>query len=280
MTELQTVLRGLAFGESPRWHDGRLFVSDWGAHEVLAIEPDGSSRVAASVASFPLCLDFAVDGRMLLVSSSDRAVLRQEADGSLSRYADLSGHSEHPWNDIVVDGRGNAYVNTIGFDFPAGDFGPGTVVLVTPDGAVREVADGLAFPNGMAVLSDGATLVVAESYAHRLTAFDIADDGSLVNRRVWAEVGEHSPDGICADSDDAIWYADVASRRCVRVTEGGAVLASIELDRGCFACVLGGSDRRTLYMVTNLWGGTGFDPAARNSVVLATRVEVAGAGHP
>ena len=185
---MKPVLEGLVFGESPRWHDDRLWVSDWGVGRVFSVAAGEEPRLEAEVASFPLCFDFLPDGRLLLVSSADRAVLRRESGGSLVRHADLAPVSTKPWNDIVVDGRGNAYVNTIGFDFPGGDVAPGTVVLVTPDGTVEPVADGLAFPNGMAVTADGATLLVAESYAEQLTAYTIADDGTLTDRRV---LGRH-----------------------------------------------------------------------------------------
>ena len=154
-----------------------------------------------------------------------------------------------------MDGRGNAYVNNIGFDFPGGEFAPGTIALVTPDGSARQVADGVAFPNGMAVTPDNSTLIVAESYGNKLTAFDIAADGSLSNRRVWADLGDGVPDGICLDAENAVWYADVPNKRCVRVREGGEVLQTIELDRGCFACMLGGADGRTLFMMATEWRG-------------------------
>src|SRR5262249_32103542 len=160
------------------------------------------------------------------------------------------------WNDIVVDGRGNAYVNAAGFNPMAGDaFKPGFVALVAVDGSVRRVADDIAFPNGMAVTPDNSTLIVADSYRHSLVAFDIGVDGGLSNRRVWADLGEGTPDGICVDAQDAVWYADVPSQRCVRVAEGGTVLQVVELDRGCFACALGGPDRMTLFMVAAEWRG-------------------------
>jgi len=165
------------------------------------------------------------------VDSAHRRLLRREPDGSLVQHADLSGVSEKPWNDIVVDDRGNAYVNTIGFDFPGDMFAPGLVVLVTPEGNAGQVADDLAFPNGMAISPDGATLVVAESYANRLTAYDIGSDGGLGNRRVWAETPGDHPDGICLDAEGAVWYADVGNRHCVRVREGGEVLAAVDPDR-------------------------------------------------
>ena len=177
-------MEGIVFGESPRWHDGRVWFSDWGAGQVIALDTGGGHEVVATVQSFPMCIDFLPDGRLLVVDSARRRVLRREPDGSLVQHANLSGVSEKPWNDIVVDGKGNAYVNTIGFDFPGGEFAPGLIVLVTPAGDVIQVAGDLAFPNGMAISPDGTTLVVAESYANRLTAYDIGSDGGLGNRRV------------------------------------------------------------------------------------------------
>jgi sugar lactone lactonase YvrE len=237
------------FGESPRWHEGRLWVSDWGAHQVIALNADGSREVAATVASFPMCIDFLPDGRLLVVDSARRRLLRREADGALAVHADLSGVSEKPWNDIVADGRGNVYVNSIGFDFPGGEFAPGLIVLVTPDGAVREVARGLAFPNGMAITMDGTALIVAESYANQLTAYDIRGDGSLAGRHMWAVTPGDHPDGICLDAEGAVWYADVATGRCARVREGGEVLDSVSLDRGAFSCALSGGNNPRLFVV-------------------------------
>jgi sugar lactone lactonase YvrE len=252
---LQILMTGLAFPESPRWHDDRLWVSDWGAHEVIAVDLEGKSEVVARVPSFPMCIDFLPDGRLLIVSASDGLLLRREPDGSVVTHAELRGLADHPWNDIVVDGRGNAYVNNIGFDFPGGEAAPGIVALVTPDGSARQVADGVAFPNGMVVTPDNSTLIVAESYGNKLTAFDIGADGSLSNGRLWADLDGY-PDGICLDVDGAIWYGDVPNKRCVRVREGGEVLQSIHLDRGCFACMLGGAHGRTLFLIANEWGDT------------------------
>jgi sugar lactone lactonase YvrE len=249
MAEPRVVMTGVALGESPRWHDGRLWFADWGAREVIALATNGASEVMVHAPSMPFCIDWLPDGRLLLVSGRDGLLLAQEPDGSLATYADLTGISRHPWNDIVVDGRGNTYVNTIGFEFPGGQFAPGFVALVTPDGMVRQVADGLAFPNGMAVTPDNKTLIVAESYGERLTAFDIAGDGSLSHRRVWASMPGDHPDGICLDAEGATWYADVGSSHCVRVREGGEIVQTVPLDRGCFACMLGGADRITLYVV-------------------------------
>ena len=249
MAEPRILMTGVALGESPRWHDGRLWFSDWGAQEVIALAPDGASEVMVRVPSFPFCIDWLPDGRLLGVSGREGLLLRREPDGALATYADLTGISRHPWNDIVVDERGNTYVNTIGFDFPGGQFAPGYVALVTPDGAVRQVAEGLSFPNGKAVTPDNKTLIVAESYGECLTAFDIADDGSLSNRRIWVSTPGDHPDGICLDAEGVVWYADVGSSHCVRVREGGEVLETVALDRGCFACMLGGADGKTLYVV-------------------------------
>jgi len=280
MPEVHTLLTGLAFGESPRWHDGRLWFSNWVAQEIVAVDLEGKSEVIARVPfpSFPFSIDWLPDGRLLLVSASDRPLLRREPDGELVTHAILS----RGWNEIVVDGRGNAYINGVGFDLLAGEaFAPGIIVLVTPDGSARRVADGIAFPNGMAVTPDNQTLIVAESYARRLTAFDIEEDGSLSNRRVWADLGDGVPDGICLDAEGAVWYGDVPNKRCVRVREGGEVLQTIDLDRGCFACMLGGVDNRTLFMMAAQWGGpAAMAEAPRTGQVLTAQALAPHAGWP
>jgi sugar lactone lactonase YvrE len=281
VSELQTLMTGIAFGESPRWHDDRLWFSDWGAQEIIAVDLEGESEVIVRVPSFPFCIDFLPDGRLLIVSASDRLLLRREPDGPLVTHADLSTLSEHPWNDIVVDARGNAYIGNIGFDFPEAEFAPGTLALVTPDGSARQVADGVAFPNGIVVTPDNSTLIVAESYANRLTAFDITADGSLSNRRMWAELGGGVPDGICLDAEGAVWYGDVPNKRCVRVREGGEVLQTIALDRGCFACMLGGPDGKTLFMVAQEWSGMeSTAEEERTGQLLTSPAPAAGAGWP
>ena len=203
--------------------------------------------------------------------------MRIENDGSVERVADLAPFGTHPWNDIVVDGRGNAYINNLGFRYPAEEYSPGSIVMVGGDGSIKHVADGLAFPNGMAVTPDNTTLIVAESYGKRLAAFDIEADGSLSNRRTWADVEGH-PDGICLDASGAVWYADVPNQRCVRVMEGGKVLDVVELDQGCFACMLGGQDRRNLFMLTNQWNDDGVsEPSGRD---LSIEASVPGVGWP
>jgi sugar lactone lactonase YvrE len=261
-------MSGIAFGESPRWHEGRLWFSDWGAEELIAVDAEGSSEVILRVQSFPFCIDWLPDGRLLIVHSRDRLLLRREPDGSLATHADL-GRLGEGWNEIVVDGRGNAYVNG------------GTVALVTPDGSARQVADDIAFGNGMAVTPDNSTLIVAESYGKRLTAFDIGADGGLSNRRVWADLGDGVPDGICLDAEGAAWYADVPNKRCVRVREGGEVLQTVAVDRGCFACMLGGSDGRTLFVVAREWHGmTNISGGMGTGQVLTVGATAAGAGWP
>jgi len=281
MPELQLLMTGLIFPESPRWHGDRLWLADWGAQELIAVDLQGQSEVITQVPSFPFSIDWLPDGRLLIVSATNGLLLRQEQDRSLVTHADLNSLANHPWNEIVVDGRGNAYVNNIGFDFPEGEFATGIIALVTPDGPARQVADGVAFPNGMIVTPDNGTLILAESYGGRLTAFDIAPDGSLENRRVWAELDGGAPDGICLDAKGAIWYGDVPNQRCVRVGEGGEVLQTIKLDRGCFACMLGGADKQTLFLIANEWGGPeSMGGGAAMGQVLTTAAPAPGVGWP
>lgn len=282
MSEPRVLLSGLMFGESPRWHDGRVWLSDMGANELIAVDLDGRKELVAAVPAMPMGSGWLPDGRMLIVSSRDGRLLRRDPDGSLATHADLASLSPHPWSDMVVDGRGNAYVGSIGFDFPGGEFAPGILAMVAPDGSARQVADDVAFPNGVAVTPDNRTLILAETYAHRLTGFDVEADGGLSNRRVWADLGEAYPDGICLDAEGAVWYADVPNQHCVRVREGGEVLQTVEFDRGCFACILGGQDGRTLFVTAARYGdedGTAGEPP-RSGQVLAVPAPVPGAGWP
>lgn len=279
MDDVRILLDGVRFGESPRWHGGRLWFSDWGTGEIVAVDLAGHREVVHRMSTFPFSLDRLPDGRLLVLSAS--GIQRQEADGSLVPHADLT-HLADGWNEIVVDGRGNAYVNEVGFDLMGGaEPCSGTVAIVTPDGAARQVADDVWFPNGMAVTEDGSTLIVAESYRNRLTAFDIDRDGDLSHRRVWAETADDHPDGICLDAEGACWYADVGNRRCVRVREGGEVLRTVTVDRGCFACALGGPDGRTLFVVVQEWqGAQGMEQAEPTGQVLTVAVDIPHAGHP
>jgi sugar lactone lactonase YvrE len=277
MAELRAVLSDLVLVESPRWHDDRLVFSDWGTGEIVVLESDGNRRTLGRVeGGMPFCLDRLPDGRLLTVTQ--QGLMTVAPDGTLSAYADLGGLSEFAWNDIVVDGRGHAYVNNINHDF-GGEFAPGFVALASPDGPPRLVADELAFPNGMAVTPDGSTLIVAESYAGVLTAYAISDDGSLSDRRVWADLAGAAPDGICVDVEGSVWFAEVPGQRCVRVAEGGEVLQTISGDRGYFSCALGGPDRRTLYVTAASWSGMTTEDA-RTGQILAAIVDVPGAGWP
>jgi len=273
IAKVKSLVTGLAMGESPRWHGDRLWLADWGAQEIIAVDLNGKREVTVRVSfGLPFCIDWLPDGRLLIVSGREGLLLRRECDGSLVTHADLRGLSDKGWNEIVVDGRGNAYING----------GPG-IALLTPDGAVRQVADNIAFANGMAIMPDNSTLIIAESHGKRLTAFDIVEDGSLVKWRVWADLGSGVPDGICIDADNAVWYADVPNKRCVRVREGGDVLQTIGLDRGCFACMLGGVDKRTMFLIATEWRGMekiSEVAAARTGQVLTVEVTVPGVGWP
>ena len=285
MPDRQTLMNGLVVGESPRWHADRLWFSNWGAQEIIAVDVAGKSEVMLRVATtVPFSIDWLPDGRLLVVSGAEARLLRQEPDGSLATYADLSGLARG-WNEIVVDGHGNTYVNGSDYKFAPGEpFVPGVIALVTPDGSVRQVADDIHFPNGMVVTPDNKTLIVTESFKARLTAFDIAADGSLSNRRVWAELGQGG-DGICMDAEGAVWTPAFPDGRpcCVRVGEGGEVLQRIQLDKFCFACMLGGEDGQTLYMLVAEWKGLermGELFSSRTGQVLTARAPAPHAGRP
>jgi sugar lactone lactonase YvrE len=277
MSGFTTLLKDLVLVESPRWQDDRLVFSDWGAGEVWAVRLNGGRELITRIDALPFCLDRLPDGRLLIVAGEQ--LLVRDFDGTLSRYTDLGVVSTKPWNDIVTDGRGNTYVNNIGFDFPDGEFAPGCIALVEPDGTAHQVADGLAFPNGMAVTADNSTLIVAESYGGVLTAYDIGPDGDLGNRRVWADLQGAAPDGICIDAEGAVWFAEVPGRRCVRVREGGEVLQTITSELGCFACTLGGPDGTTLFVTAAAWPDA-MAPGSRTGQILTTEVAMPRAGWP
>lgn len=246
MNETRLVADGLGFPESPRWHDGRVWACNWGAGEVLAVTPAGEREVMARVApqTIPFSIDWLPDGRLLVVDGPRQKLLRQDRDGTLEPLADLSGLGAGPFNELVVTAAGSIYVNG----------GSGSIVCVHTDGTIREVAAELKWPNGMALLAEERILVVADSHAEQLIAFDVDDDGTLSGRRIWAEL-EHAPDGICADADGALWVASVPGQHCIRVAEGGEVLNTVTADRGCFACMLGGADGRTLFIGAARWRG-------------------------
>jgi sugar lactone lactonase YvrE len=245
-TSTRLLLDGLGFPESTRWRDGRVWLCNWGAGAVLAATSGGEREITARLAprTIPFSIDWLPDGSLLVVDGPRGLLLRQEPDGALRTVADLSVFGSPPFNELVVDATGNAYVNG----------GPGLVVCVAPDGTLRKVGDGLSWPNGMALVDDGRTLVVADSHAEQLVAFDVQNDATLAGRRVWADL-EHAPDGICVDADGAIWVATVPGKRCMRVREGGEILNEVCADRGCFACMLGGEDGRTLFIAAAQWRG-------------------------
>jgi len=278
--DADVLLEGLVIGESPRWHEGRLWCSNWGAGEILAVDADGCSEVMAelAVSTVPFCFDFDSEGTLLVVDGPQARLLERAPGGALEARADLGSLSRHPWNEIVVDGRDNVYLNSICFDMMGGgEFRPGIIALLGADGELRQVADDLAFPNGMVVTPDNRTLIVSESYAARLTAFDIESDGSLSGRRVWAQL-EDPPDGISLDEHGAVWAG--AMNRCLRVAEGGEILQAITLDRSCFACMLGGDAEPTLFVMAAEWNGPDGMTAQRTGRIVTVPAPAPRAGFP
>jgi sugar lactone lactonase YvrE len=285
-TELHTdvVADGLAFGEGPRWHDGMLWFSDMHDGAVKTFAPaSGTVERRVEIDGSPSGLGWLPNGDLLIVSMDDRRVLRWDGN-ALAVHADLSSETDRPINDMVVSPAGRAYVGGFGFDLHAGEAPrPTTMLCIEPDGSHRVVADDLSFPNGMVLTPDGATLVVGESFGARMTAFRVAADGDLSERRVWADLGPHqaTPDGCCLDADGCIWVASPVSRACLRVREGGEVVERVVTgDRMAIACMLGDDDRRTLYVCTSV----GLDPAKaaelRTGRIERARVNTSGAGLP
>jgi sugar lactone lactonase YvrE len=311
---LETLAEGLSFLEGPRWHDGRLFASDFYNHRVLAFQSDGKYETVVEVPNQPSGLGWLPDGRMLVVSMKDRRVMRLEeggpgygvspgspgygvSPGDLVEHADLSGLAKGHCNDMVVDTSGRAYVGNFGFDLMSGqDRTDAVLVRVDPDGTVTVVAEEVMFPNGSVITPDGGTLILAETMGQRLSAFDIGTDGSLSNRRVWAAFGEPAtatdlggvlaqlkvaPDGICLDAEGAVWFADSLGNRVVRVREGGEVVDEISTgDLGVFACMLGGDDGRTLFLCAAPTFVEAMASADHQARLLACRVDVPHAGLP
>jgi sugar lactone lactonase YvrE len=278
---LATLLDGLTFPEAPRWHDGRLWFSDFYTHRVLAVSPHGTVETILEIPQRPSGLGWTPDGALLVVSMLDRRLLRVE-DGTTRVLADLSAVASGPCNDMVVDGRGRAYVGNFGYDRHKGE-PPRTACLarVDPDGRVTRAAEDLFFPNGTVITPDGRTMIVGETQGHRLTAFDVAPDGTLGNRRVWAPLDDAVfPDGICLDAEGAIWVSDARGFALLRVREGGKIDGTVSTgNRYAFACMLGGADRRTLFVCTS----TGSGPAMadkRDGAIETVRVDVPGAGLP
>jgi sugar lactone lactonase YvrE len=280
MAEVETVLAGLTFPEGPRWRDGRLWFSDFYSHRVLAVDPAGRAETIAEVPARPSGLGWRPDGTLLIVAMLDRAVLALDG-GGLRRVADLGHLAGGPCNDMVIDATGRAYIGNFGYDRHAGEAPRATCLIrVDADGSVQRAAEELMFPNGMAITPDGRTLIVAETYAHRISAFAIAAVGTLGGRRLFADLPDVFPDGICLDADGAIWVADARGHDVMRVLDGGGVAQRIAVgERTVFACMLGGADRRSLYLCTS----TGSGPAMAEKTdgrIERVRVDVPGAGLP
>jgi sugar lactone lactonase YvrE len=279
---------GLHFGECPRWHDGRLWYSDFFDHGVFSVSPEGERRTEVAFEGEPAGLGWLPDGRLLINSRLDRAMLRREADGSLVPHGSLAPWAAGNANDLVVAANGQAYAGNFGFDLD-GLYG-GTVdrsaiattslVRVDPDGTSHEAASDLAFPNGTVITDDGATLIIAESFAGHLSAFDRGPDGSLSGRRVWASLDGVAPDGICLCADGSVWVANAVSPECVRVAEGGEVLERVTTSQICYACMLGGEDRTTLYLVTAPTSHAAVASVQRDGALEKARTSVPGAGLP
>jgi sugar lactone lactonase YvrE len=293
--ELTVVLDGYSYLECPRWHDGRLWVSDYYTNQVVATDGRGDTQVVAEVPGQPSGLGFLPDGRALIVSMRDHRILVRGDSGELTEHADLSDAVPAVLNDMIVDERGRAYVGNFGFDLMSGaPLRYTTLTRVDPDGTVSTVAEDLGFPNGMVILP-GGVLVVAETFAGRLTAFDVDEDGRLSNRRVWAQFGETpqtedvgealqrlqvAPDGICADAEGAIWVTDPLHARVIRVGEGAEILDEIPTGMRVYACMLGGDDGRTLFLCAAPSFAEHERRPVREAQLLAVRVEVPHAGLP
>jgi len=271
---------GLAFGEGPRWHAGRLWLSDMHGRQVVTLDSAGRVEPVVRVEGRPSGLGWLPDGRLLVVSMEDRKLLRLEG-AALAMHADLSALAPHEINDLVVSAEGQAYVSQFGYAFwRGGEFRKTEILLVTPAGEARVAATDLAFPNGMVITPDGRTLIVGESFGARLTAFDRAPDGTLANRRVFAKLSGAVPDGICLDAEGCVWIASPPSKECLRVREGGEIVERVRTGTQAIACMLGGEDRRTLYVLTS----EAIEPAEcerlRSACVETVRVDVPGAGWP
>jgi sugar lactone lactonase YvrE len=295
---LETLLEGGSFFEGPRWRDGRWWVSDFYRHGVFTVTPEGHAEQVLQVPGQPSGLGWMPGGELLVISMRDRRVLRQTGDGSLELHADLSAHAGGFANDMVVDARGRAWVGNFGFDLMTGeDPRPSKLVRVDPDGTVTAVADDLYFPNGSVITPDGKTLIVGETFGCRLSAFTITDDGTLTDRRVWAQLAptptlttraevlpqlKVAPDGCCLDAEDCIWVADAVGARCIRVARDGGILEQIRLPSGLgiFACMLGGADGRTLLLCCAPDSAARRRAGSREAVLMTCEVDSPHAGLP
>lgn len=274
------LIDGLTIPEGMRWRDGRLWFSDLLAYRVMNCDANGQSHVLAHVPKQPSGLGFSPNGTLLIVSMQDSRLLRLEPDG-LIEVADVSGIVRAYCNDMVVDAAGRAYIGDVGYNRHIGEASrPGALVRVDPDGRMSVAAEGVAFPNGAAITADGRTLILAETFGRRLSAFDIDDHGGLSNRRVFAEM-EGTPDGLCLDAEGAVWVADHMGHKVIRVLEGGRITQTIPTgERHAFACALGGVDRRTLYFSTGIGNTHAEFQSNKQGRIEFVRVDVPGAGIP
>jgi sugar lactone lactonase YvrE len=292
MNRIATELaKGIHFGEGPRWHEGRLWFSDFGDHAVKSVSIAGDQRVEFTIDDQPSGLGWLPDGDLLIVSMHKRRVLRRHRDGVVRLHADLSGIATFHCNDMVVDAAGRAYVGNFGFDLDAAiaargvegvmrDHATAGLALVLPDGTASVAAPDLHFPNGTVITPDGKTLIIGETFGACLTAFDIDANGALSNRSIWAQILPRTPDGICLDADGAVWVANPAAAECVRVAEGGAVLEIVETGQPCYACMLGGHDGKTLFMLTSPGLAGSHGSAEPRGKIMVTPVAVPHAGWP
>jgi sugar lactone lactonase YvrE len=289
--DTELLLDGIYFGEGPRWHEGRLWFSDFYAHAVKSVSPSGDVRTEVEIDDQPSGLGWMPDGSLLIVGMTKRQVLRRGLDGEVSVHADLSHIATFHCNDMVVDAEGRAYVGNFGFNLDEAlatrpveevlaDHATAKLACVEPDGSVSVAADEMHFPNGSMITPDGKTLIVGETVGFCLTAFDIGANGSLSNRRVWAPTGMRVPDGACLDADGAVWFANAMGPECVRIAEGGEVLEVIETGQSCFACMLGGDDGKTLFMLTAEGADSHVASGAANGRIITARVDVPHAGRP
>ncbi|MBO6538141.1 MAG: SMP-30/gluconolactonase/LRE family protein [Rhizobiaceae bacterium] len=277
----RTLATGFAYPEGPRWRDGLLWFSDQHEGIVHALSQSGMVAESFAVPGSPSGIGWLPDGDMLIVSMETHEILRR-VRGTLQRHSDLSNYHRAQSNEMVVGPDGRAYVGNIGFDFDNGEApAPTMLLLVEPNGAVRQVADDLLCPNGTVISPDGKTLIIAESLANRLTAFDVASDGSLSNRRVFAELPGHVPDGICLDAEGHVWAASPFTNSVVRVGEGGEINATVQIHgAGAFACMLGGDDRRTLFVCCAAEHQRSKTVSLRSGRIDIAQVDVPGAGWP
>lgn len=250
LLETEIFLEGLKFPEGPRWREEKLWFSDMDMKKVMTVDLKGNTETIIEMKDSPSGLGWLPDGTLLIVSMDDMRLLKLTPDG-LKEVADLSSLATFKCNDMVVDKKGRAYVGNFGFDYQSEKFKPAEIILVTPEGNAQIVADKLAFPNGTVITPDDKTLIVAETFRSKLTAFDILDNGLLEGRRIWANLNSMTPDGICLDAEGGIWIASPGRGKIFRVLEGGKVTHEIKVSSQPFACMLGGIDRRTLFVATS-----------------------------